>query len=502
MRYVLGTLAFLLSVTACKEIAAPKGVDPCSAPGKAAIEAVTPISKPAHGNFDELDPKLTGWARAEALSDTNVLGDQCRSVLGTIPTISCPDSPLIPVTVNGKTMTYENGVFLEDGKPTKWRPEDGCDHPGLLALLFATTEDPNPKEGCLPNARLGGSRNGPVAWAWVCHNLAGYHEKTDRFDFVTIIGSNTLTGETCFFGHSSPGDDKRRTHGKDLVPPGGWHPGSSAEREKAKAFWDWADEFSCIGCHGADRPFMVTPHTNQSRVGGDGSMEIIPKITSFRLIGTAPHAVLAQKPELRPRAIYPKNDDGTPDRTCTKCHTLTNQETFLRLARYSVGLGDLPKHAERTKEFLHDPKAWMPPGNDGSPDATASAQAAVKRYERAFYDASWRYKESDAMGPCRAPAPLPASAVKAAGAGKIEWTYKNDYGQVPLRDDVRFKVTLQSEGGSQCTIRDVAPESLGGDRWRFSHPADAGARYTYRITPYRYCFDESIYSNAVETVVE
>src|SRR5262249_39114571 len=162
---------------------------------------------------------------------------------------------------------------------------------------------------CLPNARIGSTKIGPVDWAWTCHNFSGYHERTDGFDFVTLIGNNPLTGETCFFSHSFGPEERRGANGRDIVPPGGWPATSVSERKRASEFWASADDFSCIRCHNANHAWMVTPHTWQSRVGGDGTMDVLPDVTkagrlhpgkAFRVIGTAHNAGIPA--DKRPKA--------------------------------------------------------------------------------------------------------------------------------------------------------------------------------------------------------
>ncbi len=476
----------------------------CSADG-----AKNLISRSAGGLLADTDPTKPMEERLASIKDANLHGDQCRAVLGAIPVVDCQEAAILPVRVNGKYMTYENGKFFEDGKPTTWKPEDGCDNPGMIGLMFAPFGPGNPKEGCLPNARLGGKKNGNVSWAWVCHNLRGYHEKTDKYDFVTLIGSNDETGETCFFGHDFQLKEERKVHGLNVIPPGGLHPHSESERKAASEFWEPTNTFGCMGCHGLNHPWKVTPHTNQSVVGGDGTMDIIPNIPNskkrkpqwgFRIIGTVHNNVLPDPGQWwgsRPKAIFPKNDDGSEDRTCTKCHVLSDQLSVLRMARFATGLGELPQYKEKSEGFLIPPKAWMPPGGHADLNDEKKAQDAVRRYERAFFDEKWRVKTEEILTPCPAPANLPVEKISSNKYG-VRWEYANDYGAVPTRDDVRFEITVKGSDGGSCTTKDIAPDSLGSTSWHFTHPKSAGVTYTYEIRPYRYCFElvDTKYSSA------
>lgn len=525
MRKAIGVSFLVLVLASCggggAKSAFVNGVNPCSEEGLSTVKANTMISKPAGGNLDEVDPKATVDQKLEALKDVNLHADQCRAVLGEIPSISCPDAAILPLTKDGKKLTYAQGVFLEDGKPTTWVPRQGCDKPGLLSFLRAALgPGADPDEGCLPNARVAVKKIGPVTWAATCHFFNGPHETSDKFDFVAVIGSNDKTGETCFFSHDFQLKDEKRTHGKNLIPPGGYNPKDPVQRAESKAFWNPTDYFVCMQCHGNNKAWLITPHVNQSRVGhGDGNMEFLPETPrslrlqpqwGYRIIGTNDNLYMNHKrefnrPELHeiPKTVYPKNDDGTEDRTCTRCHLLPDQENYLRLARVSVGLRDLEKNLVFTGRHHLDPKPWMPPAHDGSPEDTKKYQAAVMRYERALRDPAWRFKPAEnILAPCPAPAALASERVQVLegrDSNKVQWNYKNDRGEVPNRDDVRFQVTIQGSDGATCAIRDVAPKALGSDSWTLNHPKAAGVTYEYTLKPYRYCFQETVYEYGTET---
>jgi hypothetical protein len=341
-----------------------------------------------------------------------------------------------------------------------------------------------------------------VDWIFLCHCHSGLHEKTDPFDFITAIGSNRNTGETCFFGH-----DQAKFDGEEVPVPGGY-PGDAMSRQEAAAFWNTPSHNTCLSCHTANKPWAITPHVNQSRLGGDGTMDFIPEVPKskrvrpgwgFRVIGTVHNLVMP-----RPQAIVPKNDDGTADRSCTRCHVVTDQESFFRLSRIAVGYHeDIPKYAERSAGMPLNKDPWMPPVRASDEDAR-KAREAVDRIGRALADPSWRLESHDILTPCPAPGSLPKGDVRVlegSGPREIRWTYRNDYGSVPARDDIRFEVSVVGDDGTSCRYRDVAPQSLGSDQWVFHHPDRAGTHYTYRLTPYRYCFDRTAYRYG-ETLME
>lgn len=487
----------------------------CSDSGRKLVMSRNTFSKPAHGNLDETDASLPIAERIKRIDDAGLHADQCRAVLGPLPRINCQDGYVLPVTVNGVPYTYEHGIVYRDGVATDLKRIKDCDTPSLSLFLFRKAiltgkrpipPEADPTEGCHPNVRFGAIKNGPVDWVYICHYKSGIHEPAgDPFDFVTVVGSNALTGETCFFAH-----DFAKTDGMKLPVPGGT-PGDPASRAAAAKFWDKPAHNTCLNCHANNKAWVLAPHLNQSRLGGDGTMEIVPETPKakrlkpgwgYRVVGVVHNYTFP-----RPKAIVPLRDDGTPDQTCVKCHVISDSEDSLRIARDSVGLGDLEKYAKIDKPFYHNRKAWMPPDRDGDPHVKLKdAQAAVKNYERAVFDPKFRAKEEEILARCPAPKALDAKSVSVARPGKdgwakVAWSYRNDYGQVALRDDVRFEVTVEGSDGSSCNFPDVAPAALGSDKWAFSHPSQAGVRYTYRLRPYRYCFDREDYQSAAATEV-
>lgn len=482
-----------------------QALDPCGSPGQKEIRQMNRFSKPAGGTLDETKADLPLRDRLAAIDDANHHADQCRAVLGPIPKVNCLDGNLVPVTIDGAPITYHDGVIFKNGVATDWKEVRDCDRPAMLPFLFKAPPHPgakgaDPSEGCLPNVRLGRIRSGPVDWLFVCHYKQGLHEpKGDKFRFVAMIGSNSKTGETCFFAHDQ-GD-----FGKMELPiPGGTGPGDKAGREEAGKFWNNPAHNTCLRCHSANKPWALTPHLNQSRLEGDGSMEVVPETPrerrlhpqwGYRVIGVVHNWVFP-----RPKAIYPKGEGGGVDHTCTKCHVLTDQEEYLRLARESVGLGELPKYTERNKGFFLDRHQWMPTDKKNE----KAAQEAVKRFERAFYDPGYRVKEAEILSPCPAPDDVKRGSIRIAagdGTSEVKWTYKNDYGDVATRDDVRFRISLEGDDGSSCRFEDVAPAALGSGEWSFKHPAKPGVHYKYRVQAYRYCFDRDGLRDSKEAAV-
>jgi hypothetical protein len=467
----------------------------CDTARRQSLERLNQVSKPAHGLLEETSPSLPLTERLSRIDNANDHADQCRAVLGPIPRVNCLDGDVIPVTVDGDAITYRGGVVYRNGIATDWKQIDNCDHPALLPWLFKAPPQPgakgaDPKEGCFPNVRVWHGKSGPVDWVFVCHYKHGLHEPSgDQFDFVAMIGSNPNTGETCFFGH-----DNGKTDGIDIPPPGGTGPEDRAGREFTLKFWNNPAHNTCLRCHADNKPWVVTPHLNQSRLGGDGSMDIIPQTSvrrrlspqwGYRVIGVVHNWVFP-----RPKAIVPTDDSGAADSTCTRCHVLNDQEEGLRFAREAVGLGELPQYAERQRDFVLTREPWMPPGEE--PHHSPAAVQAVKRYERAFYDKTRRNSEFEILSPCPAPPGPSAESLQSfssAGRRGIRWTYRNDLGGVPLRDDVRFRVTVSGSDGTSCQLDDIAPQAIGSDRWTFAHATEPGVRYHYSVQAYRYCFD-------------
>src|SRR5690348_12562965 len=84
-------LAALLLTAAA--IAGPPALDPCSPEGQSEIASNNRLSKPAHGNIDELpapiDPSKPLKPQLAPIDDANLHADQCRAVLGPLPEINC-----------------------------------------------------------------------------------------------------------------------------------------------------------------------------------------------------------------------------------------------------------------------------------------------------------------------------------------------------------------------------------------------------------------------------
>ena len=350
--------------------------------------------------------------------------------------------------------------------------------------------------GCAANTRVGYKKIGNVEWMFTCHFLPGTAEPTDLFDFVSVIGHNPETGETCFFGHNNV-----RMTSAEAPIPGGKGLDDVAGRAEAAAFWNEPSYNTCVRCHSANKPWAITPHLQQRRYGGDGSMDIVPETPfakrmhtgwGYRIIGTVHNLVMK-----RPHAIWPRNDDGTIDNTCTSCHVISDEVEYQRLSHVAVGLPDLPPYSRITQFLPHYQFTWMPWGS-ADPSEVALDQAAVKRIDRAIADPKYLARQEEILSPCPEPVGIASSGVNVSeeesGSTALTWIYRNDLGGVPLRDDVRFEVTVQGSDGESCAFKDVAPRALGSDQWSLRLPARSGVGYRYRIRPYRYCFDQTGYA--------
>jgi hypothetical protein len=152
----------------------------------------------------------------------------------------------------------------------------------------------------------------------------------------------------------------------------------------------------------------------------------------------------------------------------------------------------MPQYQERDKAFPLERFPWMPLFHSGTDAELEKYQQAVMRYERAFNDPKYRFREAEVLSPCPAPKPLARSVISSrrdSGEMTVSWIYRNDYGNVPLRDDVRFALSVKGSDGSAATYRDIAPDALGSEHWAFHHAVKSGVAYHYSLEPYRYCFD-------------
>ena len=450
------------------------------------------------GDTDPFDADVYQWNHLSDPApgtDTTAsnYGDRCRAILGPIPPLSCANAGLLQLYVNGQPLTYENGAFALNGQP--YTPTDGsCDNP---SAAFGA---------CNPNSRLGVTWAGPVAWLYYCRRGSLQEPDDPTFDEIDVIGYNTNTGETCFLPTDGNAPD-----GTAIPIPGGSGPNDTSGRAAADQFWTIGD-VDCTNCHTVNSPYLVTPYIDYPRIFGKGK-DLFPNtnVTDKQTPGMRYrpidlNGILAGASAMV--TVQPKKADGSSETACTSCHLLTSgQMASSSLTQYAGG-GGLPP--DDTGALLSSyaqqfPQSnWMPTG-----DPQPSQSAWQSTYQTAVDDLVYCSGNTDpsrcatpqsVLSPCPPPRPVDASTITDDTQANAEadspvrvnlhWHYAIPDGGVPYRDDVRFHVTVDDgSGATPHDIGQIGRAALGDTTWSFSHPAQAGTTYQYKIIAERYCYD-------------
>lgn len=470
---------------------------------------------------------------------------QCEAVLGPIPDISCDAASPAPGTQVRRIPVLVDGRLLGFGE----RAEDAA----LLAERARTGEyrcDFSSKGGDFPCSvgstliQYRSADNPNVQWVGLCRGANKDVPSYDRFIGNGLIGANELTGEMCFFFGANPTPDapyvlpslsKTAREGGDFGP---WLPPKEMPG-------------SCLSCHPNNDPWVNTPwiqpeYMRATLTSPTYPLSLPPGVTvddllAGTIIDETPRALKVLLPEPLPagrtgwredeiiqgghvvrrqyRAVgasYVSNESqgAVKPRTGSKpqswfipfrerlllvpheescasgCHALAN-EHIQKLSHDSLDRGRAAGYM--TPTGLAE-TTWMPPRGISMPHAPQMVEA-----ER---------PSVSAITECPIPKPLEAAQrVQRAGYVELTWTYANDYGGVPGRDDIRFDVafsaaatsghlgvsdTWDGEGVRMEATRDV--EVL-----RDVRPGEDGATYVVRlpsdvvsveIQPKRYCFEE------------
>ncbi|MGH1346222.1 MAG: hypothetical protein ACRBN8_31945 [Nannocystales bacterium] len=493
------------------------------------------------------------------VDDNNELGlyvAQCEAVLGPIPEISCdPENPA-PGTHVSRIPVFSDGMLLGfggdwDGAEFERRAEEedySCDFPSLGgdfacsvgSTLVQYSNDDNPN----------------VQWVGLCRGVGEDTPDYDRFIGNGLIGANTVTGEMCFFFGANEDTDE------DYVLPKLTSDVDSNEDLKP---WLPPAEMpgSCLSCHPNNDPWVMTPWLQPSYMAqlltSDDYPLTLPEGVELTDVMAAQHIRQTPYKTMLPEAlpsgrtawteeeifgedgvllkrqyravgssyvaaeaagtVAPRKGAADPrwsinfrerlqlqpaESSCASgCHATANSY-FETLAYDSLGDKYATKYLSdgMSDRALQD--TWMPLG--GGP---------VEHWEEMFESAE---ATIPAITECPIPkqldTPVAISVTCGDGAPEAElrWTYVNDYGGVPGRDDVRFDVALSFGTGSGklgiagsgspegvrmdapsenvMILRDVAPEP-GTDEYRVVVPFSEDAPLLHvDVQPKRFCFEE------------
>lgn len=488
---------------------------------------------------------------------------QCEAVLGPIPEISCdPENPApntkvtrIPVLYEGIPLGFgdsrESDAILaqrrESGDRSCDFPSIGGDFPctvGSTLVHYSDPENPN------------------VQWVGLCRGVDEDVVSYDRFIGNGLIGANEKTGEMCFFfgGNPDPTADYELPRLTSDVPDG-----------ESLAPWLPPRDMpgSCLSCHPNNDPWIMTPwlqpeYMRQMLLDPAYPLALpsgveIDDLLAARHIRQTPPGLKTMLPTPLPedrtawteeeilvdgavklrqyRAVgssYVANEaaGGVKPRTGSKpdswsvnfrerlllepmatscssgCHAMAN-ENFTRMAHDSLGSKyAVPYLTEMMSANDMPGFTWMPP-------VVGPIEPWIDLFERA------EGPSIPAITECPIPKQVdvdPEVEIECdegeGGYVTIRWTYENDYGDVPGRDDVRFDVALdiaangeggrgvaansslegvamEEDGPGVDVLRDLAPDPERPGQYELIVPfVGAQPNWSVDLQPKRFCFEE------------
>jgi hypothetical protein len=362
----------------------------------------------------------------------------------------------------------------------------------------------NPEE-----VRLSVTQRGTVTWVLLCNSFTGTPLKDPnvggpqdtslihikgKYGPVGYIGTNTITGESCFFKAGEAFDGKP----KDGPSHGG---GVSWASPRFMMEFPGQRPDRCFECHIKGGPFLVSDVMNQERLGGDGSNGIIPLNLGGKLVGgkTGPYRVIGtefnalwrkSRNGVEPLTVQPILDSGEADRTCTRCHIIPNSEKYYDLAEKAAGVSGWLEHTK-----------FMPPGPaDRSKKAKDDLIIALRNLRYCIdnpQDKKHCQPGKKIISDCPSPGELDPKEVSVAPrngseSATLRWNYTDAYNErsgVKQRDDIRISVSLRGPSGESCVFNDLSPTTKFGKTWQFKLPAETPPGYRLEIRSVRHCFD-------------
>ncbi|MBV1857749.1 MAG: hypothetical protein KUG77_04995 [Nannocystaceae bacterium] len=489
---------------------------------------------------------------------------QCEAVLGKIPAISCdPANPApgthvtrIPVFVDGYLLGFGGDRDEEEFARRAANDDYTCDFPsiggdfpcsvGSTLVQYENEDNPN------------------VQWVGLCRGVSEDNPGYDRFIGNGLIGANTVTGEMCFFFAAN--DDEDAPY---VLPKLSSDVTSEAELGQWLPPRDMPG--SCLSCHPNNDPWVMTPwlqpsYMAQVLTNDDYPLELpdgvaLDDIFAARFIRQtdARYKTLLPEPLPKGRTAWTEEeilgDDGEllrrqyravgssyvaneaagtvknrsgikdpawevdfrkrlrlqpSDTSCAAaCHAVANAH-FDRMAKDSFGEKYANKYlSDSMREAGTVGGTWMPPGG-GSAEPWRSMFEGSKATVPAI---------TECPIPKRLETPASVSVHCASSDDSepgafldVQWSYLNDYGDVPGRDDIRFDVAITVTPGSELlglasngapegirmeagaantvVIRDVAPVSKGGSEYALEVPISDDDVVRVEVQPKRFCFEE------------
>jgi hypothetical protein len=486
---------------------------------------------------------------------------QCEAVLGKIPQISCdPENPApgttvtrIPVFVEGQLLGF--GEHEEDRELLEARAQSGdytCDFPsiggdfacsvGSTLVSYRNPENPN------------------VQWVGLCRGAEGDRPGYDRFIGNGLIGANEKTGEMCFFFGGNPDPEKPYA-----LP----HLTSDAPSSESLSPWLPPRDMpgSCLSCHPNNDPWVLTPwlmpsymervltrddyplslpagveledvfaasHVKQTEVKHktllpeplpegrtawteeeifDEMGELVRR--QYRAVGSSyvdneAKGLVKVRTGIRPDSwsvnFRERLQLQSPETSCANgCHALGN-DYWGKLAQDSIG----NKASKYASPMMTTDSA---PGFGWMPIYDMPLEQAADAYNGRGEETIPAITECPIPKQVDAEPTVSVTCNATGGQVEVQWTYLNDFGDVPGRDDVRFDVAIDEDDtydlpfGVSTTsefegvmietdeaatvIRDVAADQDGGSNYRMTVPFGAGqSTLSVDLQPKRFCFEE------------
>jgi len=346
-------------------------------------------------------------------------GAECKRLIGDVPSFSCLDGTVIPVTNNGTPLTSPGPecdlpIMLHHGK------QNGAECVPGSTVIRPPVSDPD------------------VDLVFVCRK---YHNDDASYEFQDIAGIhyNRRTGATCWY-QSPPG----------LPLDGRVVPSPTEAKQSGKpdpaAFWlsaTHAEGHGCLGCHEND-PFMHSPWVDQVQ-----DANRVPNVADG-FAAPRPYTHVSVNGAFNWPPVHRMQPPDPVQGACTSCHRLgSSQPTF----KSNSGGNWVNLASGRDIQTGHaTAQSWMPYPNAQMSPYTSAVDHILQCYrddenDIHYADCGW------------------TSAEPELSVGRVDFTWRNGNvdGEFTVHNDgdtsaEKIEVKLQLPSGSQTMRLDVDPK--------------------------------------------
>ncbi|NQW49978.1 MAG: hypothetical protein HQ465_01935 [Rhodospirillales bacterium] len=236
---------------------------------------------------------LFGPSQAGGQTRSEVYAAACRQAIGDIPSFSCGNGVIVPITVDGSPAPATKGM--------------NCDRPALLS------NGPDSDGQCVPHSRILSLSTPYMQVAVMCRQKKIRPAAILVFDEIDVVAHNPTSGATCWF--QATGQNGKPVDGAAVPSPtaaptsGYWTDPATTVKE------------GCGNCHDSG-PFVYSPFVGQvwSKMPADPFgpyFHVDPAGLGFDKWPTA--------------AFFPR------DNTCLACHRIGTQASCGNLTRWMTG---------------------------------------------------------------------------------------------------------------------------------------------------------------------